>query len=147
MKSSACTNCPGGSGGNKSAYNAGDLGLIPGLGQSSGEGKGNPLQFSCLENPIDRGAWWATVHGISESDMTEILTLAYQLHKLQLPGFIHFHEFPLLLVLINLWVLWYHKTESYQMPLSVAIDCPEPFAKGYRHELSCSLIMTVVRTY
>ena len=39
------------------AYNAGDLGLIPGLGRSSGEGNGNPLQYSCLENPMDRGAW------------------------------------------------------------------------------------------
>ena len=46
-----------------SAYNAGDLGSIPGLGRSSGEGNGNPLQFSCLENPMDRGAWQAIVHG------------------------------------------------------------------------------------
>ena len=44
--------------------NAGDPGLIPGLGRSPGEGNGNPLQYSCLENPMDRGAWWATVHGI-----------------------------------------------------------------------------------
>ena len=43
------------------AYNAGDLGSIPGSGISSGEGNGNPLQYSCLENPMDRGAWWATV--------------------------------------------------------------------------------------
>ena len=42
------------------AYNAGDLGSIPGSGRSSGEGNGNPLQYSCLENPKDRGAWWAT---------------------------------------------------------------------------------------
>ena len=46
-----------------SAYNVGDLGLIPGLGRSPGEGNGNPLQYSCLENPMDGGAWWATVHG------------------------------------------------------------------------------------
>ena len=46
-----------------SAYNAGDLGLIPGLGRSPGEGNGNPLQYSCLENSMDRGAWWATVLG------------------------------------------------------------------------------------
>ena len=45
----------------------GDTGLIPGLGRSLGEGHGNPLQYSCLENPIDRGAWWATVHGIAKS--------------------------------------------------------------------------------
>ena len=47
----------------ESACNAGDLGLIPGLGRFPGEGNGNPLQSSYLENPIDRGAWWATVHG------------------------------------------------------------------------------------
>ena len=44
-----------------------DLGLIPGLGRSPGEGKGNPFQYSCLENPIDRGAEWATVHRITKS--------------------------------------------------------------------------------
>ena len=53
-----------------SACNAEDLGLIPGSGRSPGEGNGNPLQYSCLENPMDRGAWWATVHGVTESDMT-----------------------------------------------------------------------------
>ena len=51
--------------------NAGDMGLIPGLGRSPGEGNGNPLQYSCLGSPMDRGAWWATVHSIAiESDMT-----------------------------------------------------------------------------
>ena len=49
----------------ESACNAGDVGLIPGLGRSPGEGYGNPLQCSCLENPMDRGTWWATVHGVS----------------------------------------------------------------------------------
>ena len=49
------------------AYNAGDLGLVTGSGKSSGEGKGNPLQYSCLENPMDRGAWWTTVHGVAKS--------------------------------------------------------------------------------
>ena len=47
---------PGGSDGKASAYNVGDLGLIPGLGRSPGKGNGNPLQYSCLENPMDRGA-------------------------------------------------------------------------------------------
>ena len=50
-----------------SSCNAGDLGSIPGLGRSPGEGNGNTLQYSCLENPMDRGAWWATVHGVSKS--------------------------------------------------------------------------------
>ena len=44
-----------------------DLGLIPGSGRSPGEGHGNPLQYSCLENPMDRGAWWAMVHGVAKS--------------------------------------------------------------------------------
>ena len=51
--------------------NAGDAGLIPGCGTSPGEGHGNPFQYSCLENPMDRGAWWAVVHGVmKESDVT-----------------------------------------------------------------------------
>ena len=58
---------PGGSEGKASACNAGDLGSIPGSGRSAGEGNGNPLQYSCLENPMDGGAWWATAHGVGES--------------------------------------------------------------------------------
>ena len=50
--------------GKESAYNAGDPGLIPGLGRCPGERNGNPLQYSCLENPMDRGAWQATAHGV-----------------------------------------------------------------------------------
>ena len=65
---------PGGSDGKESACNAGDLGLIPGSGRSPGEGNGNPLQYPCLENPMDGGGWWATVRGgRKESDMTERL--------------------------------------------------------------------------
>ena len=58
---------PGGSVGKASACNAGDLGSIPGSGRSPGEGNGNPLQYSCLENSMDGGAWWATVHGAANS--------------------------------------------------------------------------------
>ena len=50
-----------------SACNEGDRVSIPGLGRSPGEGNGNPLQYSCLENPMDGGAWWATVHGVEKS--------------------------------------------------------------------------------
>ena len=56
---------PGGSDSKESACNAGDPGLISGLGQSPGEGNGSFLQYSCLENPTDRRAWWATVHGVT----------------------------------------------------------------------------------
>jgi len=60
--------------GKTSDYNAGDLGSIPGLGSSPGEGNGNPFQYSCLENPMDGGVWQATVHGgRKESDTTERL--------------------------------------------------------------------------
>ena len=53
------------------AGDSGDVGSIPGLGRCPGGGRGNPLQYSFLENPLDRGAWHAVVHSISESDMTE----------------------------------------------------------------------------
>ena len=58
---------PYSSDGKESACNAGDLGMTPGSGRSPEEGNGNPLQCSCLENSMDRGAWWATVHGVSKS--------------------------------------------------------------------------------
>ena len=57
---------PGGSDG-ESTCNAGDLGSIPELERSPGEGNGNPLQYSCLENPMDTGAWWAIDHGVTKS--------------------------------------------------------------------------------
>ena len=62
--------------GKESAYNAGDAGdtgSIPGSGKFPGGGNGNPHQYSCLENPMDRGAWWATVYRIAESDLTKVV--------------------------------------------------------------------------
>ena len=58
---------PGGSDGKASSYNVGDPGSTPGSGRSSGEGNGNPVQYSCLENSMDGEAWWATVHGVAKS--------------------------------------------------------------------------------
>ena len=58
---------PGGSDGKTSAYNSEDMGSIPGSGSCPGEGNGNPLQYSCLGNSMDGGAWWATVHGVTKS--------------------------------------------------------------------------------
>ena len=73
---------PGSSDGKASAHNAGDLGSIPGWRRSPGEGKGNPSQYSCLENPTDQGAWWATIHGVAKSrtqlsDFTSLQHLTY----------------------------------------------------------------------
>ena len=67
---------PGGSDGKEYACNAGDPGSIPGSGRSTGEGHDNPLPYSGLGNPMDRGAWQATVHGVTEWDVTERLTLS-----------------------------------------------------------------------
>ena len=67
---------PGGSDGKESACNSGDPGLIPGSGRSPGEENGYSLQYSCLEKAMDRGAWWAIVHGMADLDMTEQLILA-----------------------------------------------------------------------
>ena len=61
------TGSKNGTNGKESVCDAGDSGLISGLGRSPGEGNGNPLQYSCLENPMDRGAWQAIVHGVSKS--------------------------------------------------------------------------------
>ena len=64
---SASKGFSGGSDHKESACNAGDLGSISGSGRSPGEGNGNPLQYSCLENPLDRGAWWATGHRVAKN--------------------------------------------------------------------------------
>ena len=82
----------GGSDGKESAYNAGDPGSIPGSGRSPGEGNGNPLQYSCLENPTDGGDWWATAHGVAKSwtrlsDITFTFTLSAALSQHHLLGF------------------------------------------------------------
>ena len=78
---------PGGSDGTGSACSAGDLGSIPWSVRFLGEGNGYPLQYSCLKNPMNTGAWWATVRGVTELDRTEQLTLSLLLQTPML-GFI-----------------------------------------------------------
>ena len=75
-----------------SAYNAGDPGSIPGLGRSPGEGNGTPLQYSCLENPMDGGAWEATVHGVTKSQT-----------RLNDFTFFHFQHFYYFLFEVGVW--------------------------------------------
>ena len=75
---------PGGSDSKASAYNVGDPGSIPGSGRSPGEGNGNPLQYSCLENPMDRGAWWAAFHGVAKSQTRlSDFTFTFHFHALE----------------------------------------------------------------
>ena len=66
---------PGGLAGKESTFNAGDMGSVPRLGRSPGGGHGNPLQYSCQKNPVDRGGWWGTVHGVTKS-WTELKRLS-----------------------------------------------------------------------
>ena len=91
MLLNTCTYILGGSEVKASACNVGDLGSIPGSGRFPGEGNGNPLQYSCLENPMDGGAWWATVHGVAKSrtrlsDFTHSLYLQWVALKFVMGG-------------------------------------------------------------
>ena len=72
---------PGGSGGQESTFSAGDPSLILESGKFPGEGNGNPLQYSCLENSVDGGAWWTTVHGVTKSQ-TQLSDSHFHFHKL-----------------------------------------------------------------
>ena len=72
----------------ESAGKVGDPGSIPGSGRFSGEGNGNPLQYSCLENPMDGGAWWATVHGVAKSQTPlSDFTFTHNAKTLATPGY------------------------------------------------------------
>ena len=82
---------PCSSNGKESTCNTGDPGLIPGSERSSGEGNGNPFQYSCLEISMDRGAWQAIAHGITESDMTEQLIPLYTTTHFLSVGWYHLH--------------------------------------------------------
>ena len=73
------------------AGDAGDIGLIPGSETSPGEGHGNPFQYSCLENPMDRGAWWTAVHRVIESEVTEHACTSFVCGFVYFYGFIYFY--------------------------------------------------------
>ena len=84
---------PGGSDGEESACNAGVLGLIPGLGRFPGGGNGYPLQHSCLESPMDRGAWCSAVHGVTKS-WTRVSDFHYVCFSISIDGpFIRLRKF------------------------------------------------------
>ena len=83
---------PGGSDGKESAYNVGDPDWIPGSGRSPEERNGCPLQYCCLENFMDKRAWWATVHGITKSQMQLMLSLLTSHSKIL--GKIEAYQFP-----------------------------------------------------
>ena len=85
----------GGWEGRASACNVGDPGSIPGSGRSPGEGNGNPLQYPCLENPMDRGAWWTIVHGVAELDTTEWLLFTSRLLFSQLLSWVQLFCHPI----------------------------------------------------
>ena len=97
---------PGGSDGKVSAYNAGDLGSIPGSGRSPGAGNGNPFQYSCLENPMDRGAWWARVRGVAGSwTRLSDFTFTFLFLCVYVPHFVHSSD-DRGLDCFTSWLLW-----------------------------------------
>ena len=113
----------GGSDDKESACNAGDPVSIPWSGRSLGEANGNPFQYSCLENPMNRRAWWATVHGVlcpwghTELDMTEQLTLSHSLN-----GLVVFTTFFNLSLKFELRSWW---SEPQSAPGLVFVHCVE----------------------
>ena len=98
----------------ESTWNVGDVSLIPGSGRSPGEGNGNPLQYFCLGNSVGRGAWWATVHGVTKSEWLTHFTL-----DLQETLFFFFWETP-----FDSWFSAVYNAESFGIRLPVNLCHP-----------------------
>ena len=111
---------PGGSDGKESACNAVDLGSIPGLGRSPGEGNGCPLQYSCSENSMNRGAWRATVHGVAKS-RTRLSLHAY--HDIELLNYVTLDNLPHHSVSISSHLKW--DKQHLQCKVTGKIDLPD----------------------
>ena len=95
------------------AYNAGNLGLIPESGRSPGERNGNPLQYSCLENPMDREEWWATVHGVAKSQtrLSHFTSLNFTFKSLTKNGF----SFHFSCSVCDIWPPSFKSLENYMV--------------------------------
>ena len=105
--------------GKESACNAGDTGLLPGSGRSSGEGHGNSLQYSCLENPTDKGAWRATVHGVAKSQWHNWSDWAHTAHT-------HTHTHTHTQFLQRLYFCTFYLPKEYNTVCSVVADSLRP---------------------
>ena len=133
---------PDGSDTKASAYNAGDSGSIPGLGRSPGEGNGTPLRCSCLENPIDGGAWWATVLGVTKS-RTRLRT---SLHSLYMAGYLTLHQFFDQIFLYHLFLQWLVLSPSVVYNCD-HMDCSPPGSTvhgdfpGKNNEVGCHALL------
>ena len=106
---------PGGSGGKESACNVGDPGMIPRSRRSPREGNGNPLQYSCLENSIDRGTWQATVHGVIKSPtrLTTIYTHIYTYIHIYIHVYIYIYTYIHKCIYIHIYMHIYIYTHTY----------------------------------
>ena len=98
------------------AGDTGDKGLISGSGRSPGGGNGNLLQYSCLENPMDRRVWWATVHGATESEMTHQLSIHMHAHE-------HAHTHTIIKIVLTSQTLWNGFGHSQGLKIVFEICC------------------------